>query len=190
MPWMPTAGDEIPIQRVPSGLPGPGRDRLRVLRPVGRRRVPPRVAPLDDDLEAAERRRVARLPGGDSERAPQLHPVVEIEPVRARAGSRSRRRSTSRVIAGATSTSRAVTGARCASSGCGRARVRASPAAARRPVPVRGHERCRAAQQEARVDALAVEARGEPLDVALDRAAAARRPSAARSRRAATFARA
>ena len=24
MPWMPTAGAESPIQRVPSGLPGPG----------------------------------------------------------------------------------------------------------------------------------------------------------------------
>ena len=24
MPWIPTAGDEIPIQRVPSGFPGPG----------------------------------------------------------------------------------------------------------------------------------------------------------------------
>ena len=24
VPWMPTAGAEVPIQRVPSGLPGPG----------------------------------------------------------------------------------------------------------------------------------------------------------------------
>src|SRR5918995_7161179 len=24
VPWMPTPGDEMPIQRVPSGLPGPG----------------------------------------------------------------------------------------------------------------------------------------------------------------------
>ena len=24
VPWIPTYGDEIPIQRVPSGLPGPG----------------------------------------------------------------------------------------------------------------------------------------------------------------------
>ena len=33
VPWMPTPGAERPIQRVPSGLPGPGGDRLRALRP-------------------------------------------------------------------------------------------------------------------------------------------------------------
>src|SRR5436190_11713461 len=59
------------------------RDRLRPLRPRRVGRVPPRVLPLDDDLEAAERRRVDRLARRDDERAPRLHAPVEEEPVRA-----------------------------------------------------------------------------------------------------------
>ena len=58
MPWMPTYGAEMPIQRVPSGLPGPGGIGSASGGPVGRRRVPPRVALHVDDLEGAERRRV------------------------------------------------------------------------------------------------------------------------------------
>ena len=117
VPWMPTPGDEIPIQRVPSGLPGPGRDRLLALRPVGVGRVPPRVLPLDDDLEAAERRRIARLAGGDAERAPRPHPVVEVEPVRAAPDDDDRAEALARD--GRLDQLRAAAGSACA--GCGRA---------------------------------------------------------------------
>ena len=72
VPWIPTYGTERPIQRVPSGLPGPGRNRLRVRRPRRRRRIPPRVALHVRDLEVAGRRRVRRLTGRDSEPADEL----------------------------------------------------------------------------------------------------------------------
>src|SRR5437764_11119046 len=46
----------------------PGRDGLQPLRPrVLGRRIPPRVDPLDDDLEWAQPRRVVRRPRGDRE---------------------------------------------------------------------------------------------------------------------------
>ena len=80
---MPTAGEEIPIQRVPSGFPGPGgigfasfaqseaggyHHGFRHLTMISKR--PSGVGYCD-------------WPGGDAERAPELHPVVELEPVRA-----------------------------------------------------------------------------------------------------------
>ena len=83
VPWMPTPGADRPIQRVPSGLPGPGGTGLCAGGPRRVRRVPPRVHPLDDDVEAAARRRVGVLAGGDAERPPRLHAVVERERVRA-----------------------------------------------------------------------------------------------------------
>src|SRR5919197_4804700 len=58
-----------------------GRDRLQAARPGGVGRIPPRVPPLDDDVEAAERRRIAGLPGRNREDAPVAHGVVEVEPV-------------------------------------------------------------------------------------------------------------
>ena len=87
---MPTPGAERPIQRVPSGLPGPGRDRLQALRPrVVRRRVPPRVALLVDDPEDARRRRVDRLAGRDVEGADEPRRVEEPERVRGAVDRRS-----------------------------------------------------------------------------------------------------
>src|SRR5712691_5412451 len=53
------------------------RDRLLSMCPGRVRRIPPRVSPLDDDLEAAERSWVDRLPGRDLELAHDLHAVVE-----------------------------------------------------------------------------------------------------------------
>src|SRR4029453_15169347 len=47
------------------------------------RRIPPRVSPLDDDLEAAEGRRILTLSRSDREEAPVLRPAVEQEAVRA-----------------------------------------------------------------------------------------------------------
>src|SRR5579871_5034479 len=80
-------------------IPGPGRHRLQPSRPrILRRRVPPRVLLLDDDLELPERRRVDRLAGRDGERAYQVRPAEEDEPVLAavddddRLGRRGRRR--------------------------------------------------------------------------------------------------
>ena len=79
---MPTPGALSPIQRVPSGLPGPGRDGLGTRRPrILGRREPPRVLLLDDDLEVAERRRPRRLPGGHREDAHEVGAVVEVEAV-------------------------------------------------------------------------------------------------------------
>ena len=83
VPWIPTPGAERPIQRVPSGLFGPGGTGLRPGGPrVLGRRVPGRVDPLDDDRELAGRRRVDRLPGRDREDAPdRVVAVEERQPV-------------------------------------------------------------------------------------------------------------
>ena len=67
---------------MPSGFPGPGRDRLCAGGPGRLRRVPPRVAPLDHDRPAPERRRVGGLARGHAEGAPEPHADVEVEPVR------------------------------------------------------------------------------------------------------------
>ena len=80
---MPTYGDEMPIQRVPSGLPGPGGTGSRSFSPGGARRwVPPRVSLLDDDLELPDRCRVRRLPGRHAEHPPKLRAVVEEQLLR------------------------------------------------------------------------------------------------------------
>ena len=82
VPWMPTPGALNPIQRVPSGLPGPGGTGLGPRGPrILRRWEPPRVPLLDDDLELAQRRRPRGLPGGDREDAHQVSAVVEVEAV-------------------------------------------------------------------------------------------------------------
>ena len=82
VPWIPTYGAEIPIHRVPSGLPGPGRNGVGVLRPVGGRRIPPRVPLQGHDLVVAEGRRERGLTGGHAEPADELRVVEEEEPVR------------------------------------------------------------------------------------------------------------
>ncbi len=79
VPWMPTAATLRPIQRVPSGLPGPRRHGIETFGPVGIRRIPPRVALHHGDLEVAERRRVGRLPGGDGERPRELRLALDLE---------------------------------------------------------------------------------------------------------------
>ena len=73
MPWMPTPGARDAHPARAERVRRPGRHRLQPLRPRARgRRVPPRVLPLDDDVEGAARRRVDRLAGRDGERAPEL----------------------------------------------------------------------------------------------------------------------
>ena len=73
VPWMPTPGRVQPHPARAERVVGPGRHGLQALRPgVLRRRVPPRVLPLDDDVEGAARRRVDRLAGRDREGAPEL----------------------------------------------------------------------------------------------------------------------
>ncbi len=70
-----------------------GRDGLEPLRPgVLGRRVPPRVPPLDDDLEMAQRRRVDRLSGGDREDPHEADALVEVEAVGAAVDHDHRRR--------------------------------------------------------------------------------------------------
>ena len=58
------------------------RDRLLALRPRRVRRIPPRVLPLDDDREAAERRRILLLTGRHRKEATESHPAVEEQAVR------------------------------------------------------------------------------------------------------------
>ena len=117
MPWMPTYGDGDPHPARPERIPGPGRDRLRVLRPVGAgRRVPPRVELLVDDLELAERRRVLRAAGRDLELADQLRLVRRPGTGRAgssRGGSRSRGRARRSAPRRAICSNGSSSGARC-----------------------------------------------------------------------------
>src|SRR5438045_8611390 len=63
-------------------VPGARRYGLKALCPVVlRRRVPPRIPLLDDDLEVPERRRVDRLAGRDGEGADVMRAVEEDEAV-------------------------------------------------------------------------------------------------------------
>src|SRR5439155_6879387 len=66
-------------------IAGPRRNRLLPLRPRRVRRVPPWVLPLDDDREAAERRRILMLAGCNREEAAIMRPLIEEELVRAAA---------------------------------------------------------------------------------------------------------
>src|ERR671936_2037798 len=79
----PRGGEAHPARA--EGVARAGRDRLLALRPRRARRVPPGIPPLDDDLEAPERRWINALAGRDGEDAPGSHAVVEIELVRAAA---------------------------------------------------------------------------------------------------------
>ena len=83
VPWMPTYGDEIPIQRVPSGFPGPGGIGFAPsaqAEPCGGYHHG--FALHGDDLELADRGRVRGLARRDAERPLELVPVVEEELVR------------------------------------------------------------------------------------------------------------
>ena len=82
MPWIPTPGRRQAHPPRPERVAGARRDRLGALRPRRVRRVPPRVPPLDDDREAAGRRRVGGLAGGDAERRHGFMPFVEVQRLR------------------------------------------------------------------------------------------------------------
>ena len=127
-------GAERPIQRVPSGLFGPGGTGREALRPgVVGRRIPPRVDLLHDDVEPAGRRRVDRLAGRDREVAPDL--VVGVE--ERRAGSFARLiRITGPMLAAVTSgrTFRA-----CTATGSRELPVSARVTRWRRSLPVERH---------------------------------------------------
>ena len=85
MPWMPTPGEEIPIQRVPSGFPGPGGIGSSSLAQSESGGYHHGFFHIEIDAEAAERGRVLGRAGGDAELALQAHPGVEREPVGAAA---------------------------------------------------------------------------------------------------------
>ena len=97
---MPTPGVDSPIQRVPSGFPGPGRDRLFALRPRRVRWQPPRVLLHVDDAEHSGRCRIDRLTGRDSELPHQTRALVVPQLVRTAANDDHRRRSCATVRAG------------------------------------------------------------------------------------------
>src|SRR4051812_35947230 len=75
------AGGAQPHPARAERVAGTGRDGLLALRPRRVRRIPPRVLPLHDDLELAERRRIDGLAGRDAELPYDLHAVVERQQV-------------------------------------------------------------------------------------------------------------
>ena len=93
MPWIPTAGTDSPIQRVPSGFPGPGRDGLEPARPVG--------LGAGTTTGSAACRRSASVPDGVGYHGwpvatrnirTRRHPVEEAERVRRAVDDDDRRR--------------------------------------------------------------------------------------------------
>ena len=82
---MPTPGDESPIQRVPSGLVGPGGIGFWPLAQREFGGYHQGLRHLTWIVEAAERRRVDRLARGDPEDAAQPVEAVQEQAVRAAA---------------------------------------------------------------------------------------------------------
>ena len=178
VPWIPISGSERPIQRVPSGLPGPGGTGSAPAAQSESGGYHQGFFCLSTILKLSERRRVRGLAGRDAEPLPQLHaalarPAVEEQAVR---GAADDDRRADLVLRDAGPGDLYLELERAAVVGAEVAEDRSlgRPAGEVAADLGAGHARPQAADDDLRVANLPVEALGEPLRPAVEAGARSR----------------